>query len=298
MSISKTEELANRAASRAEYSEVDTPFGKTPMWFYPATVKKLGSILFVHGLRGTHEGVEPIVGGLEEFDCYVPELPGFGEAAPLSSVHNLDNYSVWLTSLTKALNLSGDVTYFGHSFGTLLLGKHVLATGDKTRIVMLNPVSAWPMRGPRQLMAYVSLVWYRFAARIPEKAGRWMLGHPLVIWLVTEFLYKGNDPVLKAWIHTQHKLYFSKFANTKMAEEAFDASIAENLSEMAQKITQPVLLLCGDKDDITKIEAQRLAAALYDDATYVEMIGTGHLPHYERVEVVAQHTIEFIKLHQ
>ena len=77
-----------------------------------------------------------------------------------------------------------------------------------------------------------------------------------------------------------------------------DASIAENLSEMAQKITQPVLLLCGDKDDITKIEAQRLAAALYDDATYVEMIGTGHLPHYERVEVVAQHTIEFIKLHQ
>ncbi len=298
MSISRTEELANRASARAEYSEVETPFGTTPMWRYPATGNKIGSIVFVHGYRGTHEGVEPIVGGLEEFDCYVPELPGFGEATPLSSVHNLDNYTAWLTALTQTLNLSGDVTYFGHSFGTLLLGKHVLATGDKTRLVMLNPVSAWPMRGPRQFMAYVSLVWYRLAARIPEKSGRWMLGHPLVIWLVTEFLYKGNDPVLKAWIHNQHKLHFSKFANTKMAEEAFDASISENLSEMAENIHQPVLLLCGDKDDITKIEAQRSAAALYAEATYVEMIGTGHLPHYERVDVVAQHTIDFIKLHQ
>jgi hypothetical protein len=228
----------------------------------------------------------------------VPELPGFGIAEPLKMQHNLDNYSAWLTTLTKALDLSGDVTYFGHSFGTLLLGKHVLATGDKTRIVMLNPVSAWPMRGPRQFMAHVSLVWYRLAARIPEKAGRWMLGHSLVIWLITEFLYKADDPVLKSWIHTQHKLHFSRFANTKMAEEAFDASVAENLSEMAEKITQPVLLLCGDKDDITKIEAQRSAAALYANATYVEMIGTGHLPHYERVEAVAQHAIEFIKLHQ
>ena len=298
MSISITEELANSAAARAEHFEVETPFGTTPVWLYRATGEKLGSIVFVHGYRGTHEGVEPIVGGLEGFDCYVPELPGFGSAHALSVEHNLDNYSAWLGSFIRALNLTGDVTYFGHSFGTLLLGKHVLATGDRTRLVMLNPVSAWPMRGPRQVMAYVSRVWYRLAARIPERGGRWMLGHPIVIWLITAFLYKGNDPVLKAWIHNQHKLHFSRFASAKMAEEAFDASVAENLSEMAQRIDQPVLLLCGDQDDITKIEAQRSAAALYANATYVEMIGTGHLPHYERVEVVAQHALDFIKLNQ
>ena len=46
------------------------------------------------------------------------------------------------------------------------------------------------------------------------------------------------------------------------------------------------------------IEAQREAAKLYANATYVEMLGVGHLPHYERVEVVAKHTDEFITLNR
>jgi pimeloyl-ACP methyl ester carboxylesterase len=83
-----------------------------------------------------------------------------------------------------------------------------------------------------------------------------------------------------------------------MAEEAFIASCSHNLTEYARSINQPVLLLCGDEDDITSIEAQREAATMYADATYVEMLGVGHLPHYERVEVVAKHTDEFITLNK
>ncbi|MFM5903750.1 MAG: alpha/beta fold hydrolase [Microbacteriaceae bacterium] len=294
--ISVTEQFANSAIARSEQREIKTSFGKSPVWVYPASAKKLGSIVFVHGYRGTHEGVEPIVGALPEFDCYVPELPGFGHAEAMAVEHNLTNYSNWLDEFIKELKLSGDVTYFGHSFGTIILGKYIVNSSDKTRLALLNPVSAWPMRGPRKIMTKVSLVWYRLAARVPEGIGRWMLSHPIVIWLVTNMLYKGKDPVLKDWIHAQHKAHFSKFANAKMAEESFDASNAENMSEFSERIDQPVLLICADRDDITSIENQRKVAPTYKNATYVELLGTGHLPHYEHVATVAQHVREFVKI--
>lgn len=296
--ISQTESFATSAVGRAEPKSQKLSNGESPYWFYPATEPRKGSILFVHGYRGTRQGVEPIVGALAAYDCYVPEVPGFGDAPALPVEHSIENYADWLNEFVEATNIQGDLTIFGHSFGTIVIGRYMTKFGKSNRLALLNPVSMPAMRGPRTIMTKVSLAWYKVAARIPEKAGRWMLGHPIVIWLVTEVLYKGNDPVLKAWIHKQHQAHFSRFANTRMAEQAFIASCSHNLTEYAAEINQPVLLLCGDKDDITSIEAQREAAALYANATYVEMLGVGHLPHYERVHVVAQHTDEFITLYQ
>lgn len=296
--ISQTESFANSAVGRAVKKSLKLANGDSPYWFYPATEPSRGSILFVHGYRGTRQGVEPIVGALAAYDCYVPELPGFGEAPPLHKEHSIENYTDWLKEFVDAVDIQGDLTLFGHSFGTIVIGRYVTKYGKDNRLALLNPVSMPAMRGPRRVMTKVSLAWYKVAARIPEKTGRWMLGHPLVVWLVTQVLYKGQDPILKAWIHAQHKTYFSTFANTRMAEQAFIASCSHNLTEYANQIKQPVLLLCADKDDITSIEAQREAAELYANATYVEMLGVGHLPHYERVHVVAQHTDEFITLNQ
>ena len=295
MNISQAEVLANRAAARATLLEITTASAKTPLWHYPGSSPSRGSIVFVHGFRGTHEGVEAIVGALEEFDCYVPDLPGFGAAEPLRTQHNLESYSRWLGELISALNVTSEVTYFGHSFGTLVLGKYLADSGDNTQTVLLNPVSALPMRGTGRILSKLTIAWYRIAARLPESAGRWLLGQPLVIKVLTEALHKGNEPALKAWIHKQHTAHFNKFYSPSTAMQGFEASTAENLSEFAERISQPVLLLCGDQDDITPVYAQRLAAELYPQATYVEMSGTGHLAHYERAELAAQHAKEFIK---
>ena len=295
---SQTELFANAAVARSQTRYVELANGETPYWVYPATKPSRGTILFVHGYRGTRQGVEPTVGALENYDCIVPELPGFGEAPPLQIEHSIENYADWLDSFVSAVKPEGDLSIFGHSFGTIVIGRYVTKFGKDNRLILMNPVSMPAMKGPRTILTKVSKVWYKIAATIPERAGRWMLGHPLVIWLVTEFLFKGNDPVLKGWIHAQHKRYFSTFANTRMVEEAFTASCEHNLTEYADSINQPVLLLCADQDDITSIEAQREAAKLYANATYVEMLGVGHLPHYERVEVVAKHTDEFITLNR
>jgi len=286
-------ELTQIAFERAKPSVLQTRMSATQYWFYPATEKSKGSIILVHGYRGTHEGLAAIVGALPDFDCYVPDLPAFGESEPLKVEHSIANYSTWLQQFIDELNLKNDVTVLSHSFGTIVTA--ALAAGQNTpRLVFVNPVSAPALEGPRKVMSQLSLVYYRLAAALPERLGRTLLSMKIVVWLVTEFMFIGKDAKLKRWVDQQHQTYFSSFASAKTAAEGFEASISHNLSEYAEGIEAQVLLICGQDDDITSIDQQRQAATLYRNATYVELEDVGHLTHYQRPNEIALHTREFI----
>src|SRR4051794_9378538 len=76
-------------------------------------------IVFLHGFRGDHHGLEPIcahlVGLCDDVQVLVPDLPGFGASWPLhTGAHDIDGYSGW----TRAL-LAGHegAVLAGHSFG-------------------------------------------------------------------------------------------------------------------------------------------------------------------------------------
>ena len=286
-------ELTQLAFERAKPSVLQTRMSATHYWFYPATEKANGSIILVHGYRGTHEGLAAIVGALPEFDCYVPDLPAFGESEPLKVEHSIANYSTWLAQFIDELKIKDDVTVLSHSFGTIVTA--ALASGHKTpRLVFVNPVSAPALKGPRKVLSQLSLFYYRFAAALPERLGRGLLSMKFVVWLVTEFMFIGKDTKLKRWVDQQHQTYFSRFASAKTAAEGFEASISHNLSEYAESIQAQVLLICAQDDDITSIDQQRQAATLYKNATYVELEKVGHLTHYERPNEIALHTREFI----
>lgn len=281
------------AATRAERFVANTPMVATPYWLYTATEKSKGSIIMVHGYRGTHEGLAAIVGALPDFDCYVPDLPGFGESPALKVRHNIENYSLWLAEFVDALNLKGKATILAHSFGTIVVGSYA-QSHDSENLILINPVSAPALSGPRTILSQLSRIYYRLAAVLPERAGRWLLSTKPIVWLVTEFMFIGKDKALKAWVDVQHQTYFSRFTSTKTAAEGFEASISNNLSDYAAKISSSVLLICAQQDDITSIEQQREAAKLYKNATYVELANVGHLTHYQSPNELAQHAREFI----
>ena len=281
------------AATRAERFVANTPMVATPYWLYSATEKSKGSIIMVHGYRGTHEGLAAIVGALPDFDCYVPDLPGFGESPALKVRHNIENYSLWLAEFVDALNLKGKATILAHSFGTIVVGSYA-QSHDSENLILINPVSAPALSGPRTILSQLSRIYYRLAAVLPERAGRWLLSTKPIVWLVTEFMFIGKDKALKAWVDVQHQTYFSRFTSTKTAAEGFEASISNNLSDYAAKISSSVLLICAQQDDITSIEQQREAAELYKNAAYVELANVGHLTHYQSPNELAQHAREFI----
>src|SRR5918994_4476982 len=102
----RTEELALRA-------------GRTKLWVYGPD-DAAHRVVFLHGLRGDHHGLEPIVAHLEGVRVVVPDLPGFGASPPLpSDRHDVAGYAAWTRDLLTALAPDGDAVLAGHSFGSI-----------------------------------------------------------------------------------------------------------------------------------------------------------------------------------
>ncbi|MDN5749154.1 MAG: alpha/beta hydrolase, partial [Pseudonocardia sp.] len=77
----------------------------------------------LHGLRGDHHGLEPIVSHLDGFRVLVPDLPGFGETPPLHrGAHDVTSYAAWTREFVAAAahEASGGVVLLGHSFGSIV----------------------------------------------------------------------------------------------------------------------------------------------------------------------------------
>jgi pimeloyl-ACP methyl ester carboxylesterase len=230
---------------------------------------------------------------LQDFDCIIPDLPAFGESEPLLLPHTIEHYADWLGAFIETLKLKNDTTLLAHSFGTIVLGC-LAARGLNTRVVLVNPVSAPALTGPKVFLTKLTTFYYRLAGLLGEKLGRRLLALKPIVWQVTEQMFIGKNIELKRWVDLQHQTYFSRFSSVEAAVEGFDASIAHDLTDYASDIKTDVLLICADRDEITPIVEQRQAAELYQNATYVELVGVGHLTHYQRPEEIARHTREFI----
>jgi pimeloyl-ACP methyl ester carboxylesterase len=93
---------------------------------------------------------------------------------------------------------------------------------------------------------------------------------------------KTKDKGLRRWIHDQHHRYFSAFANRSVVLDAFRASVSHDVSEYAERIHAPVLMIAADRDDITPVAAQYSVQKTIPGAELVIIEGVGHLIHYER----------------
>ena len=77
--------------------------------------------MFLHGLRGDHHGLAPIVAHLDGLRVLVPDLPGFGESSPLpADSHDVEGYRAWTRDLLAIIAPDGDAVLAGHSFGSIV----------------------------------------------------------------------------------------------------------------------------------------------------------------------------------
>ncbi|WP_404313381.1 alpha/beta fold hydrolase [Agrococcus terreus] len=236
-------------------------------------------IVFVHGFRGDHHGLEPIAAHLPGLRVIAPDLPGFGasDALPHASI---EAYADHLIALVAELAPGAPV--LGHSFGSIVVA-HAAARGlDASRVVLVNPIATPALEGGSRLGSLAALGYYRAAAALPERAGLALLGAPPIVRGMSAFMAKTRDRALRAWIHEQHDRYFSTYASRQAVLEVFDASIRHTVGEVAARIRQPVQLIAADRDDITPLAHQHRLRAAFPDARLSVLTGVGHLVHYER----------------
>ncbi|RII95819.1 alpha/beta fold hydrolase, partial [Clavibacter nebraskensis] len=89
-------------------------------WEYgPADAPQV--VVVVHGFRGDHHGLEPVVAQLPGVRILSPDLPGFGDSTPLVDArHDIAGYSAWLRAFVDATG-TRDATALGHSFGSIVV---------------------------------------------------------------------------------------------------------------------------------------------------------------------------------
>ncbi|MGH1548886.1 alpha/beta fold hydrolase [Leifsonia poae] len=256
------------------------------------------TLVLVHGFRGDHHGLEPVVAQLRGVRMVSPDLPGFGESTPMTeAAHDIDGYGRWLREFVAALELpaGGRTVLLGHSFGSIVVaGALATASSGLARpdaVVLVNPIGQPALEGPRGVLTRLAIFYYWLAAVLPDRLGFGLLRNRVIVRVMSMAMAKTRDASLRRWIHDQHDRYFSAFSDRRVVLEAFRASVSHDVSEYAARIPERTLLVAAEKDDITPIEAEFRLRTLFPDAELVAIPDVGHLIHYE-TPVTAAEAIE------
>ncbi|MBT2485858.1 MULTISPECIES: alpha/beta fold hydrolase [unclassified Microbacterium] len=274
--------------------EVPIRGASTVYWIYGPEDAAV-TVIAVHGFRGEHHGLEPVLAYMPEVRVIAPDLPGFGESLPLPGrTHDLDEYAGWLRDFAAAV--APGAVILGHSFGSIVTAAAVADGLQTPRLILLNPIGAPALEGPKGLMTRLAVLYYALGARLPERTGTALLRNRLIVRVMSITMAKTKDAALRRFIHDQHDTYFSRFSDRDVLRDAFVASVSHDVREFAPGIHVPTLLVAADRDDITPIEAERMLATLFDDATLVEIANVGHLIHYETPAEAAGAVRRFLRI--
>lgn len=245
------------------------------------------TLVLVHGFRGDHHGLEPVVAQLHGVRMISPDLPGFGESTPMTEAkHDIDGYARWLRAFVGALGIEGRFVLLGHSFGSIVVSATLAdATAPDAvvpdDVILVNPIGQPALEGPRGIMTRLAIFYYWLAAALPQRLGFGLLRNRAIVRVMSITMAKTKDKDLRRWIHAQHDQYFSAFSDRDVVLDAFRASVSHDVSEYAARIPERTLLVAADKDDITPIAAQYRLQPQFPDARLVVIPGVGHLIHYE-----------------
>jgi pimeloyl-ACP methyl ester carboxylesterase len=268
--------------------------GTSHYWTYGPAEAPL-TIVAVHGFRGEHHGLEPIVVQLPGIRIISPDLPGFGDSTPMTEAgHDIEGYARWLRAFVDALDLPTDPIILGHSFGSIIVSAAVAGGLATPRLILINPIAAPALHGPKAVVTKLAIFYYWAGARLPKALGNVLMGSQAITRFVSQVMVTTPDRSLRRWIHDQHRTYFGRFSDRDTLLEAFKASTGNNVIQYASGIRMPTLLIAADEDPITTVEDEKKLAGMLDDAQLVVLPKVGHLIHYEKPAEAASAILTFV----
>lgn len=265
--------------------------GATLRWWEHGPQDASTTVVLVHGFRGTHHGLLPVVAQFADDPSVrfvAPDLPGFGASDALPREHTLDAYAAWLREFLGQIDPEGRAVVLGHSFGSLVVARDVAALAPR-RIVLVNPIAAPALEGTAVIATKLAICYYWLGAVLPAPLGDGLLRSRLITRVMSEVMAVSRSSALRAWIHREHDRHFSDFADRRTLLEAFRASVSDAVLRHADALPVGTVLVAGERDAIAPIDDQRrLADAAGARASLYVIAGVGHLIHYETPVAVAR----------
>lgn len=267
----------------------------TSYWEY--NPDKPTTLILIHGFRGTHHGLLKIAELLPEYRLIIPDLPGFGVSEALTGGHGIGDYVEWLFQFRQIVDPETPSSYIvGHSFGSIIVSHYAsLHPSTVTKLTVINPIGAPALEGEQRLLTQLAILYYWLGRKLPARAARAWISLKPITKITSITMRKTKDRQIRKFIDEQHYTHFSSFANPTQLSEAFKTSVSHDVSQVAEHLTMPTLMIVGEKDVITALNKQHELHAKIDGAELVIIPDVGHLTHYETPDQVASAIRRFIK---
>lgn len=236
---------------------------------------KKPALIFIHGFRGSHLGLEKVASYFPDYDVYLPDLPPFGEAGPMESYSDED-YAKYVVNYIRAKKLKQPIL-IGHSMGSIVSSivaeKYPEAINQK--LVLMSPISARTSKFFGNLQPLVLV--------IPNR---------LISWITTKFLFiPKNRKLFKETLVITNKCG-AKNAGRKAVKKAAQFSASNCIADY--KFDKKTLFISGSNDRLMpRKNTDKLSAEINAASVYIP--DSGHLINYEHPEEVAKAIREFIE---
>lgn len=210
-------------------------------------------VLLLHGWGQNIQMMRPIGDNLcSNHRITIIDFPGFGESDEPSTPWTIDDYSLLIENLVKALNIRKPIV-MGHSFGGRV-AIHFSANNPIEKLVLFGSPC---IRENKKLPLST-----RILKKIKTLPGMDKLGEEMKKYIGSRD-YKAASPIMR---------------------QTLVNVINEDLSSYARKIEEPTLLIWGEADTEAPVDDARELEKIMIDAALIILPGT----HYAYLENLGQ----------
>ncbi|HEX3779502.1 MAG TPA: alpha/beta hydrolase [Pseudonocardiaceae bacterium] len=256
--------------------------------YWRGTTEHAETVLLLHGLGGDHRGLVEVAAGLRGVNVLIPDLPGYGDSAPLSRPHGLANYAAAVEALRVGLGL-GPVHLLGHSLGASIALLHASTFPAALRsLCLVNPVST-----ANNLTANLGKIYYRIAAALPAPLARFWLASKPAVWIADAMIIVSRDKRVRRRILVEDYENYARASIPAMIE-SFLSYYDTRFEDCAARVAVDSLLVTGDADSIAPPKSVTALGAAMSRARVRVLPGGGHLLPLEQPADVVEVVNEFL----
>lgn len=248
------------------------------------------TIIFIHGMRGTHHGLVDVARHLRQsYNVLLPDLPGSGTRAALRN-QTTAGYADWLHQYITAQKLPQKPIIVAHSMGSIIVSNFLKKYPDDvdSRLIYLAPVFRDTANYRRSRRAY------RFAKvslSLPPRRFSYAFERSrLLSFFISHLLVADKSQQTR--IDRLHYRYSGRFAS----HQSFMSDVAIAMLESTWlSDTRPTLVIFGQQDALTPYQYAQECCKKHNNIQFKLLSDTGHLLNYERPVAVAQLISDFLR---
>jgi pimeloyl-ACP methyl ester carboxylesterase len=211
-------------------------------------------IILLHGWGSNAAAFAFIIQALKEnFNVYAIDFPGFGESPPPSEVWGVEDYTQFLESFVKKLEIKNPIL-LAHSFG----GRVALLYSSRNEVNKLILVDAAGIKPTHSPKYYLKV----YAYKLSKKILPFIIGKKRATAQIEAYRQKSGS---------------SDYNQAKgIMRNILVKVVNEDLKRVMPDIKAPTLLIWGENDTATPLKDAKIMEKLIPDAGLAVLKGAGH----------------------